>query len=351
MTEAHVTKKYIPRATLLGLPRELRDQIYKNLLKSTRLLSGIRCSVIGNNSSDARRMIPRKNSLAILRTCRQITAEIGSSWLALVTFRFEEVIAMVDKLWPLPRKSISQIRYVTVVASQHTVARQIRYGVQFSVAEALGLLPALNLDRLVVFGPLDRCAKYDHIDKIFSSKGWRELHCYIHQAVWLTSYRGEAPSRDSGPVSPPRPFNWTKALLDNEKDCRCSIDIYRSTHSSLGSVFNPAKRKKFEHTYDEPGNDQDWIGIWNEFLMKEDFGGDELLVIAKRSPDAIITKGGQPEGNWSTGRSLLDHHWLIAGDPAKVPIEEDMYSSTEEVPPHGFIDRRTSGGFRWFPGW
>ncbi|KAH9909283.1 hypothetical protein F4778DRAFT_776434 [Xylariomycetidae sp. FL2044] len=61
---------------LYRIPQELRDEIYKFVLCSTRLTHGIR-----NKNGHQTVIRPSKNSFALLRTCRRVHAEIGTSWL------------------------------------------------------------------------------------------------------------------------------------------------------------------------------------------------------------------------------------------------------------------------------
>lgn len=96
-------------------------------------------------------MTPAPNSLAILRTCRQIHQEAGALWLGQVLFSFEHADDMLDKLSPLALGTLSQIRQVRV--GGRPMRLRMMDGpdeVCYRLAFVLKLIPGLRLDRLTV---------------------------------------------------------------------------------------------------------------------------------------------------------------------------------------------------------
>ena len=104
--------KMAPRTfhKFLLLPRELRFQIYNYLFASTRLTFGKKLV----SCSERRAMKPAPNSLAILRTCRQINLEARAFWLGRVLFNFECVESLLDKLSAQPSSIVGQIRHLRI---------------------------------------------------------------------------------------------------------------------------------------------------------------------------------------------------------------------------------------------
>lgn len=101
-----------PAATtlLLQQPREIRDLIWECLLSSTILTSG-EALTDGISSGPVE---PSRNSLALLRTCRQIHHETKDIWLKVALFDFSKLEYLLDKLSPLPPHIMSQIHRVRV---------------------------------------------------------------------------------------------------------------------------------------------------------------------------------------------------------------------------------------------
>src|SRR5436190_16234235 len=95
---------------LLRLAREIRDLIWECLLSSTTLSSGEHYT----SRITTYPVKPHPNSLAILRTCRQIHHETKDIWLKLVLFDFTHIEYLLDKFSPLPLPILSQIHRARV---------------------------------------------------------------------------------------------------------------------------------------------------------------------------------------------------------------------------------------------
>src|SRR2546429_1002562 len=167
---------------LLQLPRELRDQIYTCLFASTRITFGER-----NSRITTKTMKPAPNSLAILRTCRQINQEAGALWLNHVLFNFENPEDLLDKLSTLPSTTLSQIRHVRT-GGRPLMLQPIGDDddVYYRLVWALKLLPGLRLNTLTVLGSSGGEIAYDTLEGLIKyGNGWKELHFITPNSTML----------------------------------------------------------------------------------------------------------------------------------------------------------------------
>ncbi|KAF2792137.1 hypothetical protein K505DRAFT_376270 [Melanomma pulvis-pyrius CBS 109.77] len=120
--EPKVTKEIIqPLCRFLVLPRELHDELYPIVFTSTHLSWGVQ-----PKSHDEKVSVkPAANSLALLRTYRQINLETRDFWLPRVLFDFLRVDVMLDKLSPLPSHIICQVRHMRVFDPLHRLADDV----------------------------------------------------------------------------------------------------------------------------------------------------------------------------------------------------------------------------------
>ncbi|KAI0813627.1 hypothetical protein GGR55DRAFT_702690 [Xylaria sp. FL0064] len=255
------------------LPTELRFEVYKSLFSATRLTFGewIR---------------PKANSLALLRTCRRIEAEIDDMWIQHVLFNFCSHKSIYDKLVCLPIHIISKIRHVRVVDQLHPYVTQ---PVQANcLAIVLQQIPGLKLDRLTVLGSEDHnkgqgrrivtCSSLDHL--IYLCRGWKELHYISRSGDMLAStpfiYRDYRDMLGVGEVSSNEDSNDEDSVDEESSDEELNVDnlqplilqpsywqqvlgirdnalsgpsvvIYKSTKPNVvGSVVNPESREIYE---------------------------------------------------------------------------------------------------------
>ena len=133
----------------MQLPQEIRDEIYANVFCSTRLAFGERA--LGRINS--RRVVSsaRGTALALLRTCRRTQDEIGVSWLPKVLFHFEDPESLLNKLAIIPITTRKQIRHVRVSGNPLMISWDDD-DVYYRTAQALKLLPGLELDTLTILG-------------------------------------------------------------------------------------------------------------------------------------------------------------------------------------------------------
>lgn len=163
--------------TLLGLPREVRDEIYRRLFRSTRLTFGRRASGRG------KRMItkPKPHSLAIRWTCHQIHEETEIVWLNHVLFNFKDPLALMDKPSALPPSSIPHIRHLRVEEGPFRALDVFSYRAPriyhySNLASALQIFPTLRLDAMVVFEK--DCCHLNSTSRMMieQTSGWTHLY-------------------------------------------------------------------------------------------------------------------------------------------------------------------------------
>ncbi|KAI1351990.1 hypothetical protein F5Y01DRAFT_314239 [Xylaria sp. FL0043] len=270
------------------LPTELRIEVYRHLFSATRLTFGewIR---------------PKANSLALLRTCRRIEAEIDDMWIGHVLFNFCSHKSLYDKLVFLPIHIISKIRHIRVVDQQHpysTWPAEANY-----LPVVLQQIPGLKLDRLTILGGDDhksdrnwrvvRCASLDYLISLGS--GWKELHYISRSGDMLASApfaygeygdflwgnnanvdkssneessdeglnnEGSTPGESNDEESNVddlqflilQPSHWQRVLETRDSALSGpSVVIYKSTKPNVvGSVMNPESREIYEQQICDP---------------------------------------------------------------------------------------------------
>lgn len=173
---------------LLKLPGEIRNQVYTCLFASTRLTFGKRI-IAGFMTAMIK---PAPNSLAILRTCRQIKQEAETLWLGLVLFNFERPESMLDKLSTLPLNILSEIRHVRVGGCSLLIQRMDSHEhVFYRLVSVLKLLPKLRLDKLTVLGESSGAIAYLTCEGLIKcGNGWRELNFITRNSEMLKLPRG-----------------------------------------------------------------------------------------------------------------------------------------------------------------
>ncbi|KAF2640944.1 hypothetical protein P280DRAFT_549718 [Massarina eburnea CBS 473.64] len=164
---------------LLRLPRELRDEIYSSLFNSTHLSyrrrdtskAAIKASVYITHTT---------NTLALLRTCRQINAETRDTWIKRVTFVFDDQHAAIQKLASLPTTTVSQIRKVLMFdngISWHLYdTNQGTWPNTLLLSMFISFIPGIHLDTLTIFDDRSRQPTMNLLQSWSTlSSGWRTL--------------------------------------------------------------------------------------------------------------------------------------------------------------------------------
>ncbi|KAJ7724862.1 hypothetical protein B0H16DRAFT_1665957 [Mycena metata] len=240
----------------MQLPREMRDEIYPHLFFSTRLVWGHRA--LGR--IDQLRITSAPNALALLRSCRQVRAEIGNTWLQQVLFVFEDPNSMLDKLANIPTTTLALIRYARISGETDSI--------YYRTSQALKLLPGLALNRLTILGPRDHEVSYQTLSMLVRhGAGWKELYYLSHNSAFLAY-----------------PAGWQRALEARDgTNSGASVAIYTANAPRCpGAVLDPATRVAFTQTL-PAGCDLDTYGTFEDAaLMKHGEREKEVLVVVKR---------------------------------------------------------------------
>ena len=260
---------------LLQLPRELRDEIYKHLFKSTRLTFGKRYFQPGQDPEYVAKWLkPAPNALAILRTCRQVHAETKDRWIGEVLFNFERTKDMLDKLDSLSPFKIASIRHVRVRDKFCWIPLPEKFGgysTTILLHDALWLLPHLRLDTLTVLGPPgDHLPNPTLLHLIRLGHGWKELRYLAQTSEILTGSSCYLWQK-----------NW-KLLRDRDgANSGASITIYRAMEPELSVLDSTSRRMMI------PGVN----GLKDdEGCYSGDFRCTEWLVVVKRGQNADIIR-------------------------------------------------------------
>ncbi|KAF2458242.1 hypothetical protein BDY21DRAFT_284293 [Lineolata rhizophorae] len=308
MAPAHATNPQA-ESRLLRLPRELRDEIYAWLFSSTRLSSGTKSFRWGK-----RRMKPAPNSLALLRTCRQINHEVGHTWLRHVLFSFECPEAMLDKLSALPPETVSQIRHVRTGGMPLVLKPTFdEYDHIYELVWVLKLLPQLRLDTLTVLGPAYGDIAYETLEGLVrKGNGWKVLRYVVPNSTMLgfaeiARFRNEPPYRRG-----PQPGAWQSVLSGRDGDeSDASVKVYRAVQPE-SSALNPKECCLFEQRID-PLDRSDKFGVKEDVgLMTPGEKRKELLVVVKRGHGVEIAEKDTPPyaspeiREWASGMSWAE---------------------------------------------
>ncbi|KAJ7193813.1 hypothetical protein GGX14DRAFT_378656 [Mycena pura] len=333
----------------MGLPREMRGEIYPHLFCSTRLVWGERS--LGRISR--LRITSAPNSLALLRSCRQIHAEIGTSWLQQVLFVFEDPNTMLDKLTNIPPTTLALIRHARISGDPVMLSWEHDDDVYYRTSQALRLLPGLALDRLTVLGPRGPEISYETLDMLVRhGAGWKELYYLSHKSTFLGYRDNDNWLGLTGEHSPylrvPQPEGWQRALEARDgATSGASVTIYRAKAPRLpGAVLDPARRAVFAQTL-PPGCDVHTYATFEDAeLMKDGEREKEILVVVKRGRGVDYSDGDIKEARltWKQIKGWLprwdeDIFYLSDDEDVTDPGVEEKYDSVDEYvwPPLHFI--------------
>ncbi|KAI9771756.1 MAG: hypothetical protein M1839_002721 [Geoglossum umbratile] len=275
---------------LLQLPREIRDLIWECLLISTTLTSG----ELYTSQISPIQVNPKPNSLAILRTCRQIYLETKDLWLKLVLFDFTHIEYLLDKFSSLPLPILSQIRRTRVSSCPLMLSPPDRDDdVYYRLGNTFTLLPGLQLKTLEVDASIEQTVViYDTISSLVEkSNGWRELQVYIPHSQAL-AYKVDPDEYFGLPEyrRAPQPDSWTRALRRRDGQNSVSeVKIYRAKQldADPGAVYDPSMRETFTQ---EPQADPSFGLEEDAFLVSKREAGKGMLIVVKRAPDAEIVE-------------------------------------------------------------
>ncbi|KAJ7142950.1 hypothetical protein C8R44DRAFT_827603 [Mycena epipterygia] len=271
----------------MQLPLELRLEIYSHFFFSTRLAWGERA--LGR--TERQRITHAPNALALLRTCRQVRAEVRTTWLQQVLFSFESPEAMLDKLANIPTTTLKLIRHARVSGTPLMLSWEDD-SVYYRTSQALKLLPGLALERLTVLGVRGPEVRYDTLDKLVRhGTGWNELYYLSHDSTFLAYERDwifEVGAPDEYRyLRAPQPVSWQRVLDARDGPTSgASVTIYRATvPRQPGAVLHPATRVAFAQTLPAGGDLLTFGKVADSTLMAPGERDKEVLVVVKRGRD------------------------------------------------------------------
>ncbi|KAM7188768.1 hypothetical protein V8F33_010431 [Rhypophila sp. PSN 637] len=300
-----------PRMMVLRLPMEVRQMIWNLLFAMTRLSFG-KVWFIGSEAAGEWALEPPVYALALLRTCRQISGDIGTSWLRQVLFHFESEFAMLDKLAALPASLISEIRHLRVRTLPIT-----ERAVTYNLTSTLKFLSHLKLDRLTVLTGVEwvsggrEVAQYHLLDLLIRhSSGWKELWFMCRNSFML---RWDHPSCDRHA----QPIHWQSVLSARDNTPSSSppsVVVYRSKtpraeprRAPTAHMYDPANWERFEQTPWDLGM---LVYGRDPILSEHTEAMKEMLVVVKRGGNANYQNPpGSPFINLDMRREARGQSW------------------------------------------
>ena len=277
---------------LWRVPQEIRDLIYEQLFRSTRLSHGY--AAMDNVICGEVLITPDPHSLALLRTCRRIRFEIGGRWKRHVLFNFHDIATMMNKLTSIPREDLSELRHVRVRAEISLVLRG-RYRDLFSMdlpgsfVHYLNLLPGLRLDTLTI---LDTSTIDDHYrlsalavaNLIKHGEGWRELR--------IISLRGELLYKNAVEVPGLRAF-WVAQLKSRDgPNPQSSLEVRRFTPGTktFSAILAPQEdRSRRPNQGSRPS-----LSLWGRYTgySRRGLYSQDIMIIVKRGKRVDVQQKG-----------------------------------------------------------
>ncbi|KAF7334588.1 hypothetical protein MVEN_02288700 [Mycena venus] len=276
----------------MQLPPELRGEIYSHLFLSTRLMWGERA--FGRTARQSIRSV--SNALTLLRTCRRVNGEIGTTWLQQVLFSFESPEAMLDKLANIPTATRALIRHARVSGDPLMLSWEDD-SVYYRTSQMLKLLPGLALDRLTILASRVPEVRYHTLDMLVRhGTGWKELYYLSHDSAFL-AYADDDFMYERRYLRVPQPAGWQR-VLEKRDGVRsgASVEIYRATSRRPCSVLlEPATRAVLVQTL-AAGQDLTTYGDQEDIsLMAAGERDKEVLVVVRRGQGVdYAEKEGSP---------------------------------------------------------
>lgn len=269
---------------LMQFPQDLGDQIYSDVFSDTYLTFG----------KDFPGRLGRRNrsslaALSLLLSCRRAHHELGNAWLHLVTFQFGDPTDMLDKLTNLPPDILSQIRQLRIYGTSLKLPIEDDESF-FRTAQALKLLPRLQLDVLTVIGDDLANVSYDTLNMLIRyGGGWRELHYIGLDSTFLgyedtMIYFGPRDSMYNRYMRRPQPADWQQAMEQRDGEAsKPSVTIYCSNDQLAPSAVFPLDRCEMLVQTLAPGqNAQSYGRCEDQNLMRTGEVEKAILVVVKR---------------------------------------------------------------------
>lgn len=175
--------------------------------------------------------------------------------------------------------------------------------VYYRTAQALKLLPGLELDTLIILGNRGANVSYETLNMLVRySDGWKELHYISHTSEFL-GYKDDLPTFGLNDpmidhyLRQPQPSDWQKTLEQRDGQAsNPSVAIYRASVSATpGAVLQPGTRNLFTQAFTAGQNARNYGKVKDAMLMRPEEIGKEVLVVVKRGDGVdYAEKEGSP---------------------------------------------------------
>jgi len=271
-----------PDSALFRLPLELRHRVCCIFFSSTiltaktfvlrkapnqkirdpiqRLMAASTVKLVKNASVPMDR--PPSYTLSLLRTCRRLSSEIGSSWLRYVIFEFELLEDLTTTLSPLPPPILAQIRHMNISSALlgYLMDKAPNQPIRDRNSSVMQLLQSLHLNTLTVYQPARYCRAdmiYGVLDRLISRSNnwWGKLDYYTANSTMLDEHYQQKATQD---------FHWRQSLPSDDGTIVLGsrVTVLRSTDDLLetgsywrqDSAYEPLQMQELSahvHEFDE----------------------------------------------------------------------------------------------------
>jgi len=259
-----------PPKTLLTVPLEIRQSIYKELFKSATVRHGLETT----DSTHA----------SLLRVCHQIHDEAKEYFLPNITLHFRSTSVMLDCLTAMSPEIISKLRYMRVQAFPfYSPEESSTYCFSF----LLPLFKGLQLNLLTVedvYHPGDWFAdvpSYYFAQGLLQSLGWKELHYIFPDTDFIASARDRRNER----VAQPEGWNKNPEIVKK----KVTVTMFIANEPNVAGMA------------EDPNTRSEYIGIPAHLLSNEPVNTldrgitdeREVLVVARREEGAHVQDGSE----------------------------------------------------------
>ncbi|KAK7980359.1 1-phosphatidylinositol 4-5-bisphosphate phosphodiesterase 1 [Apiospora arundinis] len=319
---------------LYRLPQEMRDEVYAYVFGSTRLWFGAPCRGLPARRSE-------RHSLALLRVCRRIRAEIGNSWVKYILLHFDAPEIMLQKLLTIPAP-IDLVRYIRVAGLLGTLPNSrsplaMSHQPHLFIHEFMRVLEGLQLAELTVIANTGHLThEYQAVEFLLrTSNGWKRL------VVWFWASH----LLDTNPVASPD-WYWFAYRYGLEDHYRGELP--RAFRSVLRHRDGAHTRPMVHMIQGDPGDVPSMAieSITNAQLraLYQQRSQTPLSVLASHRQLVIIAERGRGVG-YTVNRLRDDEErhqpYLVARDLI-LTSTRDVYDN-----PHGFQFSETSMLRNW----
>ncbi|KAK4184896.1 hypothetical protein QBC35DRAFT_390722, partial [Podospora australis] len=219
---------------------------------------------------------PAKHSLALLYyVCKQIWYEIGDSWIGQVTFSYDDVVTLMDRLTEDLDK-VPLMRHIQV-RSHNLVTSTFPF---IWLVSLINSLP-LKLDCLTILSGLDfeDTDEYRAIESFIKDRrGWRQLR--------FISINADAIKYSQMTLNRPQPETWRKVIQKRDGgNQNSSVTIYRADRTRarqlatrrwgwLNAILHESARRVYDANEAVPTDD----------TARLEHNLEETMVVIDRSP-------------------------------------------------------------------